>query len=201
MIILGLGFALVLGESNKTKKKGKTMKEFKKKTAQLAMAVITAVTIQGCSDTELALGAGIIIGTVIGSSGNDHDYDDNDRPERYNGGRNRRQFMMTDESAGLSVVDKAAKRYEISQDSAEILMTYLDQIKKGDLSAVEKLGLNKKEFAGIMQGEKLSDRQLAVVTETLKLENISQTEKLIKKLSADSVKATSDKKSSPLTGW
>lgn len=143
-----------------------------------ALIAIMGLSLSACNDRELAFGAGVVIGVIIGDDGHHHHH--RPRPPRY---RDRRHYAIQDLSQ-LSASERVSVKYGLSQDQADILTTHLLQAKAGDLTAMAELGFEKQDMVALFQGQNPSVSTLRTLGEKLGLD-IQQAHELVQNIKSD----------------
>lgn len=159
----------------------------KKNITKLLMAATLgagALTMQGCTDTDVALGAGVVAGVIIGSALDSDHHHHRTPPRRYK--PRRHHWSATTQTISPESVD-VAQKYNISLEASSKLVGVLTAAQAGDVAALKELGLNKKDLVSLYNGRMISDESVAIVSENLVLDRL-QTERVIKQI-ADEVKA------------
>lgn len=159
------------------------------------MAVIfssSALFLQGCTDEDLALGTGVIIGVII-SDGHHHHHRDHDRPPRY-----RRHGGFETESAlseKLTATEQVVENYGVSEAAAEKILYALNQAQSGNFAELSEIGLQKADLIALVKGQNLSEETLNQVSLMLETDIASAT-RLIKEIKTD-VKSAQQNKTAP----
>lgn len=165
---------------------------------KLFLAVILAASsliLQGCRDTDLALGAGVIVGVIIADGHDDYDHhhhygDDGHRHPGYVAPR--RWSAQVDLNSEAIQIQKLALKYGISEIAADKILASLESAEEGQLSALSNIGLEKNDLAQLAAGEKLSIETLNQVAEKLEM-NISSAELLLEKIQTEVRQAQTQK--------
>lgn len=168
--------------------------------SRLALSVIFVSQVTACTDTEVGLVSGAIIGAVIADSLNDNDrrshdghyhpspgygsrpgYGRHPGPGYGRGGRDgyypraMTRTMAVQNSELVSEADSTeilAERFAITTESASILIAESAKLKAGDSSTLVKLGLTKEELTAMSQGENPSAETLKNFMTILKTDEL-----------------------------
>lgn len=147
--------------------------------AMLALVAVSSLSLTGCSDEEVALGAGVLIGAAI-SDGHHHHYPTRHYP-RPRPPRRHRYFAA---EAQLSDSGKAAMHYGVSVDAADQILTALKAAKAKNLAPIESLGFSREDMSAIARGENPSASTLVSVSRNLGIE-FDQAHSVIQQMKTD----------------
>lgn len=143
----------------------------------VAALALSSVGLTGCSDEQIALGAGVIIGAVIADDSSHHHYPP-PRPHRpYRPRRHGHRWagelqlavpVLTAEAT--SDVEKAAAHFAIPEAAAEKVMAALRSAKDQDFTELNKLGFSRDDLMAMAKGENPRASALRVSAEQLGIE-------------------------------
>lgn len=151
----------------------------------LALVTSTALSLTACSDEEVALGVGVVIGVIISDDiGHHHRHN----PPRYR--RDGRRYASAENLLALSPAVTVALKYDLSSEQAEILTAHLLPAREGDFSGLVSLGFEKRDLESLMAGQNPSARVLRIMSQKLNMDLI-ETNKLIQNMKADALIARS----------
>jgi hypothetical protein len=194
------------------------------KITKIAMAsslVASSLMLQACTDEEVALGVGVVIGGVIGHQlGKDdhHHHDEYDRHDRHRrdrdhrrdrrdhrDGRWHRPYALTSSISTQSIqgapdaVGLVARKYNISEQASEKLVAAMAQAENGDQSALNELGLDQADLTAIYENRPISVKALSQLSEKLEM-SFRDTALLMLDIKADVQLAKAKLSSEPLSG-
>lgn len=134
----------------------------------------SALLLPACRDQDLALGAGLAIGVIVGSSASDHqhgDYYDRSPPPRYRERRDRNwsEISATVGDPQMTEVQDFAANYDISETAAEKVLVSLDETQKGNMVALQDIGMEKTDLVALMNDQELTDKTLTKVSDKLEM--------------------------------
>jgi hypothetical protein len=157
------------------------------------------LSLTACSDTEVALGAGVIVGAIIADDG-DHHHHHHDGgwhrpppppPPRHGGwgrgpgwgGRHwAGNFQLNANVDELTL--KTAYHFEIPTDSAQKVIDALQAAKQKDFSKLESLGLSAEDLKSLANDENPSVTALRTLAAALDLD-LGQTHNVIQQMKED----------------
>lgn len=146
------------------------------------LIAVTSLSLTACSDEEVALSAGVLIGAAI-SDGHHHH-----RPRHYprhRPVRRHRHFAADSTSiAQLSDANKAAMHYGVSVEAADQILSALKSAKAKNLAPIEALGFERGDLSAISRGENPSASTLVAVSRNLGLE-FNQAHAVIQQMKTD----------------
>lgn len=154
-----------------------------------ALAAST-LSLTACTDEQLALGAGVIIGAAIGSADNNSDHHHHRPPPPpprhcdYGCGHSGRRPYAAVETAVTDDSLSAASHFQISESAAEKLMTALKAVQQKDFTLVQELGFTKDDITAMALGENPSASALIQLSQTLDIE-LGEAHNLIQQMKAD----------------
>lgn len=147
-----------------------------------ALAVGSMGTL-GCSDETLALGAGVVLGSVVAGSAS---RDRGPRHHHHPGHRGGRYAMeMSVESLEAQA---ASEHFQISPAAASKIVSALKAARDGDFSQMIQLGLTRDDVRTLALGENPSVSTLRRLSESLDLE-LSEVHGVIQQVKLDLVDA------------
>lgn len=157
----------------------------KKNISKLVLATIIgagAFTLQGCTDEEVALGAGVVAGVVIGSSlDNDHHHHHyRPNPRRY---PRRHHWANTTHTFDSTSID-VAQKYNINLTASTKIVAALESAEAGEVTALTTIGLTRKDLASVYNGRMISNDSLKNVSNALEI-NHSDAKNLIKQIASE----------------
>jgi hypothetical protein len=147
----------------------------------MGLIAVTSLSLTACSDEEVALSAGVLIGAAI-SDGHHHRgprYHPRPRPVRRH-----RYFAAEATSAALSDSSKAAMHYGVSVEAADQILAALKSAKAKNLAPIEALGFEIADLSAIARGENPSASTLVTVSRNLGLE-FDQAHAVIQQMKTD----------------
>lgn len=156
-----------------------------KRVTHLALVGILAaasMALTACSDEQVALGAGVVIGAVI-ADGHHHHYHPRPRyrpPHRHY--RPRPRYF--DAQADLSNATKAAMHFSVSVEAGEKIMHALERAEKKDFAAIAELGIQRADMEALANGENPSASTLVDLSRNLGLD-FDQTHNVIQVMKRD----------------
>lgn len=156
------------------------------------------MTMTACSDTDLALGAGVIIGAIISDDGCDYDchhhHHHQPNPPRYDErrdrdhGRHRYDAHFVLPAAAEVAVDQdvvaTANHYGLEIDAASKVMSALKSAEQKDFSKLAALGFQREDFVAMAKGENPSVTALRTMSANLNMD-IGDGSNLIQLMKAD----------------
>jgi hypothetical protein len=148
----------------------------------LGLIASTSLTLTACSDEQVALSAGVLIGAAI-SDGYHHRgprYYPRPRPVR----RHRHFAAEAASAAQLSDSNKAAMHYGVSVEAADQILSALKSAKAKNLAPIEALGFDLADLSAIARGENPSASTLVAVSRNLGLE-FDQAHAVIQQMKTD----------------
>ncbi len=151
-----------------------------KRLALVALLAFSSLSLTACSDEEVALGAGVLIGAAISDGGHHH------HPRYYPRPRPPRRHRYFSAEAQLSDSGKAAMHYGVSVEAAEQILTALKSAKAKNLAPIEALGFQREDLAAIARGENPSASSLVSISRNLGLE-FDQAHGVIQQMKTDLV--------------
>lgn len=154
-----------------------------KRVIHLALIGIWAagsLSLTACSDEQVALGAGVVIGAVIADGHHHRHY--HPRP-RYRPPHRRRYF---DAQAELGKASKAAMHFGVSVEAGEKIMTALERAEQKDFSAITELGIQRADMEALANGQNPSASTLVDLSRNLGLD-YDQTHNVIQVIKRDLV--------------
>lgn len=154
----------------------------KKNISKLVLAAFIGAgsfALQGCTDEEVALGAGVVAGVVIGSSlDNDHHHHHRrPNPRRYPRRHHWASTVQTFDSASIGVAEK----YNINLIASSKIVDALESAEAGEVAALTTIGLTRKDLASVYNGRMISNESLKNVSDALQI-NHSDAKNLIKQI-------------------
>lgn len=158
----------------------------KKKLSKLLMVSVIAassLTMQGCNDTDVALGAGLVAGVIIGAAvDSDHDHHRHHRPNprRYKRHHGWSTTAQTFDTRNLEV----SQKYNIHLEASKKIVTALDKVQAGQTSSLSELGLQKKDLIALHQGRMISNESLKNLSDKLELDRVI-TERMIQRIASE----------------
>ncbi|MFN8847926.1 MAG: hypothetical protein ACK5V3_14995 [Bdellovibrionales bacterium] len=152
-----------------------------KKLLVLGLAAISALGVSGCTESDIAFGAGVIVGVIIDDGGHHHR---RPNPPRY---RKYRRYSEINLSQ-LAPAQRVAIKYDLSLDQAQKLTSELLKVQAGDLSGFKHLGFDKSDLVLMAQGHNPSASTLANLAQALDLD-IAQAHELIQNIKVDVAEA------------
>lgn len=156
----------------------------KKRISKLVLATFigaSAFGLQGCTDEEVALGAGVVAGVVIGSSlDNDHHHHHRPNPRRY---PRRHHWASMSQTFDLSSVS-VAEKYNINLAASVKIVDALERAESGEVSALAKIGLTRVDLASIYNGRIISNDSLKNVSDALQISQL-EAKNLIKQIASE----------------
>ncbi len=156
-----------------------------KRVIHLALVGILAaasMALTACSDEQVALGAGVVIGAVI-ADGHHHHYHPRPRyrpPHRHY--RPRPRYF--DAQADLSNATKAAMHFSVSVEAGEKIMHALERAEQKDFAAIAELGIQRADMEALANGENPSASTLVDLSRNLGLD-FDQTHNVIQVMKRD----------------
>lgn len=156
-----------------------------KRVIHLALVGILAaasMALTACSDEQVALGAGVVIGAVI-ADGHHHHYHPRPRyrpPHRHY--RPRPRYF--DAQADLSNATKAAMHFSVSVEAGEKIMHALERAEQKDFAAIAELGIQRADMEALANGENPSASTLVDLSRNLGLD-FDQTHNVIQVIKRD----------------
>jgi hypothetical protein len=159
-----------------------------KKTLSAILVLATALGLSACSEEDLAFGAGVVVGVIIGDS-HDHNHGPREpRPPRYR--RGRRYHRLRNTEAVLTASQFVALKYSLEDQQAERLTAHLEPALKGDLSGLRALGFENSDLLAIMKGENPSASTLLTLADKLGVD-LSEANRIIQLIKVDAETAKS----------
>jgi hypothetical protein len=152
-----------------------------KKILVLGLAAISALGLSGCTDSDIAFGAGVIVGVIIDDG---HHHHRRPNPPRY---RKYRRYSEINLSQ-LAPAQRVAVKYDLTLDQADRLTSELLKVRAGDLSGLKQLGFDKSDLVLMVQGHNPSASTLANLAHALDLD-IAQAHELIQNIKVDVAEA------------
>jgi len=174
----------------------------------LALILPMSLMIQGCDDRDVALGAGLIAGVIIGSH-HDHaprchggyrtscsSYRDRwgnrvrECREIYNScarhysAEGQQEVSYDVEAAVSPETATVATKYQIGFDGADKIVGALGQAQQGDLAAVEALGLTKQDLQSLSRGRNISKVSMEKLSLSLNLD-LPSTKSMIRQINTE----------------
>lgn len=137
-----------------------------KKLLTMTLVAAAALSLTACSDEEIAFGAGIVVGVIIGDNHNDHHHS-RPNPPRYRRGR---RYHSVETASLLEPSQVVALKYNLSMEKAEILTSHLLPAQDGDLSGLQQLGFHQSDLVALFQGKNPSARTLLTLSEKLDID-------------------------------
>ncbi len=148
----------------------------------VGLVAVTSLTLTACSDEQVALSAGVLIGAAI-SDGHHHH-----RPRYYPRPRpvRRHRYFAADAAsiATLSDSSKAALHYGVSVEAADQILSALKSAKEKNLAPIKALGFERADLSAIARGENPSASTLVAVSRNLGLE-FDQAHAVIQQMKTD----------------
>jgi len=141
-----------------------------------------SMALTACSDEQVALGAGVVIGAVI-ADGHHHHYHPRPRyrpPHRHY--RPRPRYF--DAQADLSNATKAAMHFSVSVEAGEKIMHALERAEQKDFAAIAELGIQRADMEALANGENPSASTLVDLSRNLGLD-FDQTHNVIQVMKRD----------------
>jgi hypothetical protein len=182
----------------------------KKKIVSLLILLATTLNLQGCTDGEIAVGAGLI-GVIIGigiGSGHDHgschggyvrrctDWRDSwgnyrhecreewDSCARRHTPLAKELQAVTDADTVTHSIANTAEKYKLSFDAAEKLTLTIQKVQKGDLSKLADIGLAKTDLELIAKGERITDKGIIGLSDSLN-QDIGDTQRMLNSITEE----------------
>lgn len=159
------------------------MKETFSKVTLMVLIGAMSLGLTACSDEDLAFGAGVVIGVIIGDDDGHHHHHDR-RPPRHR----RYNVMSLDSTVAVveqpSELEIASEHLQLPLEQTEIVMNALELAKQKDFSAIKSLGLSKRDLRQLARGENPSVSTLKNLADNLQIELV-QAHDLIQTLKAD----------------
>jgi hypothetical protein len=152
-----------------------------KKMLVLTLAALSGLGLTGCTDSEIAFGAGVIVGVIIDDGGHHHR---RPNPPRYRHHRRYAEVNLTQ----LTPAARVAVKYELTLAQAQLLTTELLKVRAGDLSGFKQLGFEKSDLILMLQGHNPSASTLEKLAQTLELDT-AQAHELIQNIKVDVAEA------------
>jgi hypothetical protein len=134
-----------------------------KKILAMALIATTALSLSACSDEDIAFGAGVVVGVIIGDRHDDHHHR-RPNPPRYRRGR---RYHSVDTASLLAPAQVVALKYNLTMERAEILTAHLLPAQEGDLSGLRHLGFEKSDLVAMFEGKNPSASTLLTLSEKL----------------------------------
>lgn len=157
-----------------------------KRVIHLALVGILAgasLSLTACSDEQVALGAGVVIGAVI-ADGHHHHYPRPRYRPPYRHYRPRPRYF--DAQADLSNASKAAMHFSVSVEAGEKIMNALERAEQKDFAAITELGIQREDMKALANGENPSASTLVELSRNLGLD-FDQTHNVIQIMKRDLV--------------
>jgi hypothetical protein len=145
------------------------------------LVAVTAMSLTACTDSEIAFGAGVIVGVIIDDEPHHHH---RPHPPRYRRGRRYAEVNLS----ALSPAQRVAVKYNLSQGQADLLTSELIKVQSGDLSGLRTLGFDAQDLVQMTQGQNPSASTLQKLSSALGLELV-QAHDLIQNIKLDVAKA------------
>lgn len=156
-----------------------------KRVTHLALVGILAaasMALTACSDEQVALGAGVVIGAVIADGHHHHHYP---RPRYRPPHRHYRpRPRYFDAQADLSNATKAAMHFSVSVEAGEKIMHALERAEQKDFAAIAELGIQRADMEALANGENPSASTLVDLSRNLGLD-FDQTHNVIQVMKRD----------------
>lgn len=146
--------------------------------ASTCLVAISALSLTACTDSEVAFGAGVIVGVIVDD--NDHHHHHRPNPPRY---RRYRRYAEVNLSS-LSPAQRVSVKYDLSTKQAEILTSELLKVQSGDLSGLRALGFDAQDLIQMTQGQNPSASTLEKLSSALNME-LGEAHILIQNIKAD----------------
>ncbi len=119
----------------------------------------------GCSDETLALGAGVVLGSVIAGSASR----DRSAPRHHHRGHRGGRYAMEISVDSLEA-EAASEHFQISPAAGAKIVSALKAARDGDFSQMIRLGLTRNDVRALALGENPSVSTLHGLSENLDLE-------------------------------
>jgi hypothetical protein len=171
------------------------MKATVTKILMLVAIAAGSLGLTACSDEDLAFGAGVVIGVIIGDD-DGHHHHHHRPPPRYR----RHNLMALDgaistntavaetveavEPETMTELEIASAHLALPLEQTEVVMNALAQAKQKDFSAIKELGLSKRDLRQLARGEDPSASTLRELASNLNIE-LGEAHNLIQTLKAD----------------
>ncbi|MDZ4082606.1 MAG: hypothetical protein U1E10_06705 [Bdellovibrionales bacterium] len=151
--------------------------------ALVGLVALSSLTLTACSDEEVALSAGVLIGAAISDGHHHRPYP---RPYPRHRPVRRHRYFAADASsvAQMSDANKAAMHYGVSVEAADQILTALKSAKEKNLAPIEALGFERADLSAIARGENPSASTLVTVSRNLGLE-FDQAHTVIQQMKTD----------------
>lgn len=149
----------------------------------LLIAVLATVSLMqtACTDEEAALGAGFLIGVIVGDHGHHHHHTP---PPRYRRGFRGPGYSMVSASLEKSELQIAAEHLGLSEEQAAVVMSALEDASQKDFSAIQALGLKLEDLQQMANGSNPSVSALKGLADALSID-LAQAHELIQILKSD----------------
>jgi hypothetical protein len=144
----------------------------------LGLFAAGSMSITGCTDGEVAFGAGAIVGAiatdVIQDGGHDHGHYAPPPPHYPGPGHHGHWDWSGDSNQTAAMQDldarAAANHFAVHEYAGAKILDALEAAQNRDFSALEKLGLSRDELIGMARGENPSPTSLQRLSEELKID-------------------------------
>lgn len=151
------------------------MKKSIVRVGMLSVLALSSMGLTACTDEQIALGAGVVIGAAVASSGDDHSHHGHyHRPPPHHGGRRGRWSQEVTAVAPALLVSNdvlsAANHFQISPAAADQVLTALVAAQNKDFAKLSEIGLQREDILAIGRGENPSASALVSLSEKLGLE-------------------------------
>lgn len=190
------------------------MMQMKKQAVSIGLVGLLAtssLSLTGCTDEQLALGAGVLLGAAVASSvsKDDNHHHRHDRRKHYEPRRDSSRYdrrpghrydhrdsrrwhgsslNLSEDTVNNDETLAASEHYGVSPDTAARIVTALQAAEGGDFSALQELGLEKTDLIALGIGENPSVSALNTLSEKLGLD-LAETHKVIQQMKIDLAKA------------
>ena len=156
------------------------MKKSIVRVGMLSVLALSSMGLTACTDEQIALGAGLVIGAAVAGAGDDggRDHGDYHRPPPHRGDRGglrggRWAQEVTAVAPALLVsndVLSAANHFQISPVAADQVLAALVAAQNKDFAKLSEIGLQREDILAIGRGENPSASALVNLSEKLGLE-------------------------------
>lgn len=162
------------------------MKKSIVRVGMLSVLALSSMGLTACTDEQIALGAGLVIGAAVAGAGDDggHDHGDYHRPPPHHGGHGggwdrggRRGGRWSQEVTAVAPallvsndVLSAANHFQISPVAADQVLAALVAAQNKDFAKLSEIGLQREDILAIGRGENPSASALVGLSEKLGLE-------------------------------
>lgn len=157
------------------------MKKSIVRVGMLSALALSSMGLTACTDEQIALGAGLVIGAAVAGAGDDggHDHGDYHRPPPHRGGHRggRRGGRWSQEVTAVAPallvsndVLSASNHFQISPAAADQVLTALVAAQNKDFAKLSEIGLQREDILAIGRGENPSASAIVSLSENLGLE-------------------------------